>query len=92
MPVFGKIQYAIRQYPGVIQRGAQFVGHGAEVFTDDHAARTHTLECQDRQQIMQGIADECAIGCAAASGDPEQTHQADDMINTQRTTGTHIRA
>ncbi len=73
---------AVAEYAEVIESLAEVIGHGAQVFADDDKAAALTFEGQDTQKIVEIITDIGTIASAHAVGNPVQTGEPHDMVET----------
>ena len=87
-----EIEQPVRQDSALEEVRAHFVGHRAEVLADHHAAVAMALEGDDREQLVRAVVDVGAVLRAPSRRDPEQAHQAHDVVDAQRAGVAHVGA
>jgi hypothetical protein len=63
--------------------GTDFVGYGAEVLSDHHAFVAVALQREDRQEIVERIADVRTFGGRSAGGYPVQPVEPHHVVDAQ---------
>ena len=73
-----------RQQAPLLERGRNFLRHGAEVFADDQRLVPNAFQREDAEQVGRWILDEGALFARLSFGNPEQAKESHHVVDAQR--------